>query len=160
MVLGNHDHWASTPLSLRKLEASGRSVRHRASCIKRGNDSIVIAGAGDFWCDTPGIDEALDGIPENAFRIVIAHNPDTADGIHRSRVDLYVSGHTHGGQVKIPCTDNTFLIPVRNKKYDAGLKKNRKNEMIYISKGVGWSVQPLRINCFPEITLIELRRRT
>lgn len=158
MVLGNHDHWADSSLSMEYLEKSGRSVRFRHRLIRRGKAVIAIAGAGDHWEDESGIDRALAGVPDGVFRIVLAHNPDTSDGPHRSRVDLYLCGHTHGGQFIIPFREYAPVLPVSNKDYSSGVKRNNRGETLFISRGLGWSILPVRLNCFPEINVITLRR--
>lgn len=157
-VNGNHDHWADQPLSLRLLEESGFSLRHRHKVIQKGGASIVIAGAGDFYEDEVGIEAALRGAKAEMFKIVLTHNPDSIDTPHQSRVDLFLAGHTHGGQVRLPFVDYAPVIPVKNKGYDYGLRQNSKGEAIYISKGVGWAILPLRFNTRPEMPILVLRR--
>jgi len=153
-VLGNHDHWANARRSLEWLEASGQSVRHRARPIERGGDRLWIAGAGDLWEDASGIDGALADAPESDCRIVLAHNPDTADLPREARVDLMISGHTHGGQVRLP-GGHAPVLPVRNKRYSSGLVEGGKTR-IFISRGIGWAILPIRLNCRPEIAVLEL----
>jgi predicted MPP superfamily phosphohydrolase len=153
-VLGNHDHWADTDRSLQWLEQSGQSVRHRARLIERDGARLWIAGAGDYWEDRSGLDEALDGIPEADCRIALAHNPDTADERRRSRVDLTISGHTHGGQVRLPIL-GTPLLPVKNKAYSSGLVVT-DHSRVFISRGIGWALLPVRLGCPPEIAVLEL----
>ncbi|MCP4132950.1 MAG: hypothetical protein GY754_18440 [bacterium] len=160
MVLGNHDHWANSSLSLRYLEESGKSLRFGQTYIRKGDAAISLSGAGDNWTERSGIDETLKDVPSDIFRIVLAHNPDTADDRYSSRVDLFVSGHTHGGQVRIPGLDNSFLIPIKNKGYTCGFKHNRKGEKIFISRGLGWSVWPIRFNCSPELPVLRLRKKS
>ncbi len=114
-----------------------------------------IAGAGDLWEDHKDLDEILRPIPEGDCRIVLAHNPDTADTSFNSRVDLFLSGHTHGGQVRIPFAGPPIL-PVRNKAYSSGLINSPRGTPVFISRGIGWAIFPIRINCFPEIAVLEL----
>ena len=159
MVNGNHDEWASHELSLKLLEDSGYSVRHRHKYIKKGNSQIAIAGTGDYTGDEVGMDKALQGIPSNIFRILLTHNPDVADLPHKNRVDLFVSGHTHGGQFVIPFTNYSPVIPVNNKNYDKGIKYNNKNEPVFISKGIGCAIISVRFNCNPELAIIELKSK-
>ncbi|HMU83522.1 MAG TPA: metallophosphoesterase [Leptospiraceae bacterium] len=156
-VNGNHDHWANHDLPLRLLDSSGFSVRHKVATVKRGRATIAIAGVGDLWEDEFLLDETLKDIPDSVFRIVLAHNPDSADLPHTSRVDLFLSGHTHGGQVRIPFLNWSPVIPVKNKAYDLGLKQNTAEEKIFISKGLGWAILPIRFNVRPEIAIITLR---
>ena len=88
---------------------------------------------------------------------MLAHNPDTADSFFTSRVDLMISGHTHGGQVVLPFI-GAPILPVANKTYSSGLKQSPKGQNVFISKGLGWAIAPVRFNCFPEIAVLELVR--
>ncbi len=157
-VNGNHDHWADHELSLQLLEESGFSVRHKAATISRGTARLAVAGVGDLWEDQFHLDETIGHLPESVFRIVVAHNPDSVDLHHSSRVDLFLSGHTHGGQVRIPFLNWSPVLPVKNKDYDCGLKKNAAGEKLFISKGLGWAIIPVRFCARPEIAVITLRK--
>ncbi len=155
-VLGNHDHWADGARSAYWLRRTGQDIRHRAVSIARSGRRLWFAGAGDLWEDFRGLDGMLQGIPDNECRIVLAHNPDTADSVHAGRVDLMLSGHTHGGQVNLPFFGPPVL-PVRNKNYSSGLKRSVRGEQVFISRGIGWTIYPVRFNCYPEIALLELK---
>lgn len=154
-VLGNHDHWAHTERSMHWLKETGQDLRHKRVPIERGSGRVWLAGAGDCWEDHRNLDEVLDGIPEPDCRIVLAHNPDTADTAFGSRVDLMISGHTHGGQIVFPFI-GAPVLPVKNKTYSSGLKKSPAGTNVFISRGIGWAIIPMRMNCFPEIAVLEL----
>ncbi len=154
-VLGNHDHWADTARSQHWLEASGQDLRHRAASIDRDGQRIWLVGAGDLWEDHVSVDELCAGLPERECRILLAHNPDTADSEYTARVDLILSGHTHGGQVVLPFVGPPVL-PVSNKAYSSGLVRSPRGTSIFISRGIGWAVYPVRLNCLPEIAVLEL----
>jgi predicted MPP superfamily phosphohydrolase len=156
-VLGNHDHWADTQRSVHWLEKTGQDLHHKQKAIERGADRLWLVGAGDLWEDHRSLDEELRGIPESECRIVLAHNPDTADTPFGSHVDLMISGHTHGGQVVLPFI-GAPVLPVKNKTYSSGLKTSPRGMKIFISRGVGWAIYPVRFNCFPEIAVLELTR--
>ncbi|MES0491803.1 MAG: metallophosphoesterase [Leptospirales bacterium] len=158
MINGNHDHWADHESSLKLLKESGLSVRHQHRVITHNKQSIVVAGAGDFYEDSPGIDKALRGTPENLFRIVLAHNPDTIDLPRVNHVDLFLCGHTHGGQVAIPFFNYAPILPLNNKSYDRGFRKSAQGEDIFIGRGIGTSILPVRFNSPPEIPVIILKR--
>jgi predicted MPP superfamily phosphohydrolase len=89
-------------------------------------------------------------------RIVLAHNPDSADTGFSERIDLIICGHTHGGQVYIPFYGTPPFLPVQNMNYNFGLKTSKKGLPVFISKGVGWGAFPVRFNCPPEIAVLEL----
>jgi predicted MPP superfamily phosphohydrolase len=84
----------------------------------------------------------------------LAHNPDSIDTQFETPLSLVISGHTHGGQVVIPFMGPPVL-PVKNKDYSSGLITTSKAQL-FISKGIGWSGLPIRINCYPEIAILEL----
>ena len=153
-VLGNHDHWGSYKRSIFWLKKSGQNIRHMAKPIEKNGQRIWIGGSGDLWEDELGIDIAFQNVPEGECKILLAHNPDTADQNFLTRIDLMISGHTHGGQVKIPWIGTPHL-PVVNKKYSNGFIKAEKCH-IFISRGIGWTLMPIRINCPPEIAILEL----
>ena len=153
-ILGNHDHWADTERSLHWLETSGQSVRHTCKAIYKGNERILIGGSGDFWEDKLNIDQAFSSSDEGDCRILLAHNPDTVDTQFSTPLSLVLSGHTHGGQVSLPFYGPPVL-PVRNKRYSSGLIET-DNAMLFISKGIGWAIYPVRFNCYPEIAVLEL----
>lgn len=154
-VLGNHDHWADTDRSQHWLARTGQDLRHQAVKLERDGSGLWLVGAGDLWEDHRNLDDLMRTIPESDCRLVLAHNPDTADTEFASRVDLMISGHTHGGQVAIPWVGPPIL-PVRNQTYSSGLKTSLRGASVFISKGIGWAVYPVRFNCFPEIAVLEL----
>jgi len=141
-------------LSIEWLERSGQSVRHTSQAIYRGKDRIVIGGSGDLWEDELGIDKAFQSSDEADFRILLSHNPDAADRYFKTRIDMMLCGHTHGGQVSIPFIGPPAL-PVQNKEYSSGLIKTEKTTL-FISRGIGWSMLPVRFNCLPEIAALNL----
>ena len=155
-VLGNHDHWADTDRSHYWLKRSGQDLHHRSVVLTRGGQRLVLGGAGDLWLDRLNIDAAFADVDENDCKILLAHNPDSADTKFNSKVSLVLSGHTHGGQVVLPFI-GAPVLPVKNKKYASGLVDTEmKNTRMFISRGIGWAIYPVRLNCFPEIAVLEL----
>uniref|UniRef100_UPI004056B6A5 metallophosphoesterase n=1 Tax=Candidatus Electronema sp. TaxID=2698783 RepID=UPI004056B6A5 len=155
-VLGNHDHWADTERSLYWLERSGQNLRHQHKVIERGKERLVLGGAGDLWEDQLKIDQAFAGTEENDCRILLSHNPDSVDTPFKTPLALVMSGHTHGGQVRLPFYGPPVL-PVQNKHYSNGLIDTPKTKL-FISRGIGWAIYPVRFNCYPEIAVLELVR--
>lgn len=158
-VLGNHDHWASTERAIYWLEKSGQNARGKARFVESKGEKLWFVGAGDYLEDHFSLDNVLKEVPEKDCRILLAHNPDTADTDFINRVDLMLAGHTHGGQVILPFYGPPIL-PVKNKDYTYGLKKSKKGFHMFISRGIGWAMCPVRFNCYPEIPIIELTRQT
>jgi predicted MPP superfamily phosphohydrolase len=134
---------------------TGQGIRHTCKPIIIGKDKIFIGGAGDYWEDQLNIDKAFSNSEEKSCRILLSHNPDSIDTNYKSKLSLVISGHTHGGQVVIPFWGPPVL-PVKNKKYSSGLISTTKTQL-FISRGLGWAIYPVRFNCFPEIAVLELR---
>lgn len=156
-VNGNHDHWANDALSLELLEKSGRSIRNKNVVIRRNTSRFILAGIGDFWEDRTDIDKALSGTFHKDLRIVLSHNPDASNTKHEEKVDLFLTGHTHGGQVRIPILNLSPILPVKDFNFDVGFKKNKSDEDVFISAGIGWAILPIRFFCPAEVSLIVLR---
>ena len=155
-VLGNHDHSADTERSLYWLERSGQNLRGRTHCLTRDGQRLWLAGGGDFWEDDHGLDPILVNIPEQDCRIVLAHNPDSADSSFLGKIDLMISGHTHGGQINIPFYGPPVPATL-NHNYTFGLKSSRKGQPVFIATGIGTVFPPVRLNCPPEIAVLELK---
>lgn len=159
-VLGNHDYWTNREKMIRTIEQAGIEVlvnEHRL--LRRGGGELCLAGVDDFWSTAPGPDltEALADVPEPACRILLAHNPDYVEDLTGTpRVDLVLSGHTHGGQVNFPLLGPPVL-PIRHRRYAAGLVAG-PHCPVYVSRGLGMVEVPVRFNCRPELPLITLRR--
>lgn len=154
-VLGNHDHWADTERSLYWLKESGQDIRHKSKIITRGSDKLVIGGAGDYWEDQVNIDQAFAHGTDNTCRILLSHNPDSIDTGFRTKISLALCGHTHGGQVRIPFF-GAPILPVNNKRYSSGIIATNKTKL-FISRGIGWAIYPIRFNCYPEIAVLHLK---
>lgn len=153
-VLGNHDHWADTERSIYWLERTGQNIRHECKAINKGKDRILIGGAGDYLEDKLGIDSAFSCSDENECRLLLSHNPDSIDTQFDTPISMVLSGHTHGGQVIIPFFGPP-VVPVKNKDYTSGLIATEKTQL-FISRGIGWAIYPIRFNCYPEIAVLEL----
>jgi len=156
-VLGNHDVVTDPNRVLNALRTVGIQVL--------GNQSVPIEGSGArFWL--AGVDDvmeersdlaaALHIVPAGESVVLLAHEPDFADHVARFPVDLQLSGHSHGGQVRIPFVRPLWLPPLA-KKYIWGLYKIG-GLTLYTNPGLGTVGLPVRMNCPPEITWLTLRR--
>ncbi len=162
MCLGNHEYYAAGGAMdelIRGIEESGtRLLRDEHEKISVGSDHLWMLGI-----DYPGrrlpaasFDHALQGIPDDgAPRIVLAHTPASFWEGRTRAIDLQLSGHTHGGQVSLGRIGQYELSPVLPiDLYHAG-EYEYQGRRLYVNAGTGaW--MPVRINCPPEITLIEL----
>ncbi len=154
-IYGNHDHWIGIDKSMHYAEKYNRVLRHQAVRLERDGQHVWLGGFGDLWDDDLGADACFANSEKNDCRIVLAHNPDTADIPLDYDIDLYICGHTHGGQANLPIIRD-LVTPVNNLNYIQGLVQS-ENSQVFISKGIGWGGCPARINCPPEVALIELK---
>ena len=151
-ILGNHDLWTNRAVVTDALRAAGLPVLHNEGLeINVGQDSIFLAGLDDLWSGQPDLHAALDKKAGDMPVIMLAHEPDFADTLSADgQIALQISGHSHGGQVRLPGI-GAPILPYLGKKYDQGLYK--VNDMwLYTNRGIGLSSIPIRINCPPEIT--------
>jgi predicted MPP superfamily phosphohydrolase len=161
-VVGNHDYWHGLDPLLETLEAIGVKVLfNERHVIWRGSDALAIAGVDDAWEGQPDLDCALEGIPSETPVVLLAHEPNyAARAIEDARVRLQLSGHTHGGQIRIPFV-GPIVLPDMGYLYPQGLYRVQRAGgpplLIYTNRGVGVAEIPLRLFCRPEITLFMLK---
>ncbi len=151
--LGNHDHWTDAKLVTNCLRGENITV-----LIKEGfrfgarGSSFWLCGVDDYMVGKTDLRSALRGSFPDEMKILLAHNPKILYRAARASVDLMLSGHTHGGQVKIR-NEEKRILPRR--KFASGLYR-RKDTQVYITRGIGTVVLPVRFGCPPEVSLIEL----
>ena len=179
--LGNHDliFDKTGRQIIAGLERVGIEILWNQVAYPLGDD-LAIVGLPDFWSSEFQPATVLDSIPDSLPRIVLSHNPDSARVLKQWRVDLQLSGHTHGGQIVIPNYGPVIsLLPkirrrvpkllrnrlpyikdcarvTKNWQWSQGWHQVGKNQL-YINRGMG-SYLPGRINCPPEVTVITLEQ--
>ena len=150
-VYGNHDYWTDREEIESYLEeADVRVLRNQAFQF---GDGLWLAGLDDVWSGRPDLGTALDGIPAGVATLLLAHEPDFFDAVVQSRapVSVQLSGHSHGGQVRVPGL-GAPVLPYLGKRYPIGLRRVGEWQ-IYTNRGLGVWPLPYRFNCRPEITL-------
>ncbi|HUU59163.1 MAG TPA: metallophosphoesterase [Phycisphaerae bacterium] len=157
-VLGNHDYWRGVGPTVRALAAAGITLLYNSHrLLERDGARLCLAGVDDVWQGEPDLDAALARVPDRTVRILLCHNPDYAEQLPPApRVDLVLSGHAHGGQIKLPVISR-FFRSIRHRKYLAGLVRGPRCE-VYVSRGLGVVGLPIRFRCPPELPLVTLRR--
>ncbi len=155
-TLGNHDHWSSPEHIARALEINSIPVlMNDAVPIERNGARLWIAGVDDVWQRRADLDLALRHVPATEATVLLAHEPDYAELAKRYPIDLQLSGHSHGGQVRLPFY-GAPILPYLAKIYPIGLQ--RADAMwVYTNRGIGVVSPPVRFNCRPEVTLLTLR---
>ena len=164
-ITGNHEAWL-TELNLltETLEHWGVTyLANEAVTLNKDNQSIRLVGMTDTMFtavyEEKSFDEVLRQLtPEcKDYTILLSHKPDLFDTYAANDVDLVLTGHTHGGQIRLPFLGGVY-VPDQGffPKYDAGIFTQNQTTMI-ISRGLGDSVFPFRFNNRPEIILVELK---
>lgn len=163
-ALGNHDLWGDVHAVEQCLAAAGATVLRNDGALLAGK--LWLGAVDDAWSGRPDLPAALRGAATDSVNILIAHEPDYFDVVvgRQAPVALQMSGHTHGGQVRLPTlvpgADGLFsyapVIPDYGTRYPIGLRRVGERR-VYTNRGLGCWPLPLRLNCRPEITVFELR---
>lgn len=152
--LGNHDHWTDPEMITASFRANGMTVLiNEGLRFQAHGASFWLAGVDDHLVGKTDLPSAVRGSYADEMKLLLAHNPIIFRQAVKEKIDLVLSGHTHGGQVKF--RDQVKRILPR-RKLTNGLHE-RKDTQIYITRGIGTVVLPIRYQCPPEISLIELK---
>ena len=176
-VLGNHDYAMPTARDTenralaehleRALERIGIRVLHNQSVAlekagAKAGQTFYLVGIGSHVPDDDDPERAFAAVPVGAPRLTLMHHPDTYAEILPRRAPLAFAGHTHGGQVRLPFASGrsllTWLRDGQNYNADWAKRYGKAGNRLYITRGIGCSVAPIRLNCPPELTLITLKR--
>ncbi len=178
--LGNHDLIPQTakPIIVDALAKVDIKILWNEIVYPLG-EQLAIAGLPDFWSREFNPEPVLSQIPENIPRIVLSHNPDSGEVLQKWRVDLQLSGHTHGGQIVLPnygpivdfVAKTRKRIPKRWRNYIPYIKDCFRvvehwkwsegwhqvgTNQLYVNRGLG-TYAPGRLFCPPEVTVITLK---
>lgn len=157
-VLGNHDHYVGAGEVARSLRKGGfKLLIDAVDRIEVGGARLWLIGVDDLLTGNTDVNRLMRGLPPAEPRIVFSHNPDFIEefAARGKDLDLMISGHTHGGQIRFPLIGAPQISSDYGQRYAIGL--NRKGSMqVYTSRGIGTIVVPVRINCPPEIVLYKL----
>ena len=155
-VMGNHDYRAYRPLIRRVINESGFvHLDNRVHTIQRGENRLHIAGVESLLRRRARLDLVLKQLPRDGAAILLAHEPDFASvAAATRRFALQLSGHSHGGQIRVPVLTR-FALPSFGQRYVMGLYRPGRM-LLYVNRGLGMVGLPMRFNCRPEITLITL----
>ncbi|MDP8951937.1 MAG: metallophosphoesterase [Actinomycetota bacterium] len=170
-VLGNHDHMNDAAAVRRALYlAAVIDVSNRVHTLRRDGSALHLCGVDSVMeglDDLAGVLEILEH-REPGCAVLLAHEPDFADqSAATGRFDLQLSGHSHGGQVKLPLLNVPYVVPLLSGlgfsfvppliyKYPRGLYEVGRMYQ-YTNRGLGVIYARFRLNCRPEVTLVTLR---
>jgi len=153
-VPGNHDYWEGladvhAALMLADIPLLMNEHRH----LRWNGADLWLAGIDEIWDGSPNIAAALAGVPRDAFTVLLAHSPDMADNAADYGFAVQLSGHTHGGHLRLPLI-GPFARPRYGLRYVMGLYQVG-SMTLYVSRGLGGI--PIRLLCRPEATIFTLR---
>lgn len=157
-VPGNHDWWTNFALQ-EPLKSLGVAIlQNQAVKYIKDGEHIWILGVDDPYTDRDNLKGSLEQVDDSAAKILLAHAPNIYDEAIRSNIDLVLTGHTHGGQVRLPLV-GAIVAPGQGffPKLDYGLYAKNSTSMV-INGGIGESALPIRFNSRPEIVLITLKK--
>ncbi len=171
-VLGNHDVGLFTDMLGNRYSSTGRGediaekltslgvtvLRNEHVVKKTPNGSIAISGIDDMWTGNASLTAAMEGIPNNAYSILLSHNPSIIDSPLSHKAHLIVAGHTHGGQLRLPFIGPLAHLPTTlGQGFDQGIFAIDEDTTLAITRGIGESSARMRLFAWPEILLLELR---
>ncbi len=151
-ILGNHDVEHHPEASQAALGAAGFELLDGAwRLLETERGVLAIGGTAHPW----GAPLDFSSAPPSDVRIVLSHTPDKFPRASKAGVHLMLSGHNHGGQIRLPLIGPAFMPSVYSRRFDRGVFRSRRSTL-YVSQGVGGK-HPLRYGCPPEINRLVLR---
>ena len=157
--MGNHDGWnADGEYFKTKFEKNGiQFLINENTALKINNEKLYIAATDFIWKGNPDPVATLKGIPDEAPLITMVHEPDYFDNMLKHRDHhLQLSGHTHGGQCRVPFINYAPRKVKYGKKYIYG-EYTKENSSVFVTKGIGTTGIRVRFSCLPEIALHRLK---
>lgn len=156
-TLGNHEHWYG---ELRELQAVFRKtgiplLNNTHQVIQTEQGSFNVAGIDDMRSGRPDLEGALDGQDSGIPTLLLSHRPEIFPRAAARGIALTLSGHYHGGQVKLPLPGGDVSLAHLRTPYPEGLYR-MKASYLYVSRGIGTTFTPVRLNAPPEVTLLQL----
>ena len=170
-VMGNHDYFVNGELTLEMMARNGIKIcDNKSYWVKIKKDSIKIGGVDDPEGSVQVLDSTIHDVHRKDFCILITHRPEYVRQMNTDRVDLTLSGHTHGGQVTffglwapILPSDNGLWASIslsgEGQKYSYGLFQRKPDMQSYITSGIGTRFPHFRFFRRPEIAVLELKRK-
>lgn len=157
-VYGNHDYGAQGHKYYKKtMENAGFKVLVNDAVQYHLNNkiSVNIVGVDDGLLGKPNYEKLNFLIKERYYDIVLLHEPDTIDTFEGEPYELALSGHTHGGQVRLPFKGALKKVPL-GEKYDKGMYDISEEQKLYVSSGIGNTKMPFRFLNIPEIAVFDI----
>ena len=152
--LGNHESITETEASITRLFAAQgiRILRQERAPIRLGGDTLNLIGIDDSFTDSQGVERL---VMPGTVNIVLNHNPNEFDQAVQLGIDLMLAGHTHGGQLSLEFLRRGVSFARLETPYVSGWYE-KSGSQLYVNRGIGTTVIPIRVGARPEITVLEL----
>lgn len=157
-VYGNHDHGGyGTNIIHDLMEAADfQLLLNEHQVIEKGKDKIIVAGIDDAILGVPDVKNAMQDTQADDFIMLLAHEPDMADVAIDYPIDIQLSGHSHGGQVRLPFLGHLYT-PSYAQNYIHGKYTFLPSDFIlHVNRGIGTTRLPVRFFCKPELHVYSL----
>jgi len=169
-VFGNSEHKNGVDPNAFPLVLEQQGITcllNRGAVVERGGDRIAVVGVDDPVNEKDDLDAALAGVPPERFVLCLMHSPDSVASAVVRGVDLVLSGHTHGGQIRLPIKGPLFTHTHVGKRMSSGHYHRGRlrgvvgirpgRTQLYVTRGIGVSGLAIRFLCPPEFTILTLR---
>lgn len=160
-IFGNHDHGGyGSEIYRNIMETTNFTVllNNSAPVKLKDGSKIYLLGIDDAMLGHPNLPLTLKNVPANTFKILLSHAPDLAETAARYPIQWQLSGHSHGGQIKIPFL-GALVTPPFAQIYPEGLYSIGENNplSLYVNRGIGTTRLPFRFLSKPELTVFTLK---
>ena len=159
-ILGNHDRWHGSEKLFQQFfrETGIELLINQSRVVQKGGESLSIVGLDSAWGGFPDIEKAYKGVRQEQAAITLMHEPDYFDEIRKHRQSIcQLSGHTHGGQCRVPLVKYAPVTVKYGKKYIDGHFSHGENQRVFVSAGLGTTGLRVRFGCPPEVVVHTLR---
>lgn len=171
-VLGNHDEGRFKTLFGSDYEQIDRGdevdaylrsigirlLRNEHNILRIGEERLALAGIDDIWTGHSDLARAMHDLPETLPLILLSHNPSVIKDGQANRAHLIVSGHTHGGQVRLPFIGPLATMPISiDQSYDQGMFDLEAGNKLLITRGIGESTARPRLFAWPEVIVLKTK---
>ncbi len=160
-IYGNHDHGGyGSDIYRSIMSQSGFTIlQNDFRAVKLLDGSLIyIIGVDDAMLGKPDFEKAIADIPDHSYKILLSHAPDLADQALSYGIEFQLSGHSHGGQIKIPIF-GALVTPPFAEKYSEGfyeIKNQSQQLVLYVNRGIGTTRLPFRFLSQPELSVFQL----
>jgi uncharacterized protein len=157
-IYGNHDHGgygSDIYKNIMELSDFELLLNESSQLTLLDGSSICVIGIDDAMLGKPDLESALSKVRQDQYKILLSHAPDLADKAVNFNIHFQLSGHSHGGQIKIPFL-GALITPPYAKKYHEGFYEIEDILTLYVNRGIGTTRLPFRFLSKPEITIFTL----